>query len=289
MRKELPLVIAPHGMLDPWALAQSRWKKRLVWHLWERRALEGAGCLQALTVAEADAIRACGLSTPVAVIPNGVSLPDPAGPLPEPPWKNEVAAGEQVLLFLGRFHPKKGLSPLLQAWRTVVTEARVHGWWLALVGFGDEGALAARVSSEGIGRCLVLGPCFGDHKAACLRQASAFVLPSYSEGMPMAALEAMSWGLPCLLSPACHLPEAFRSGAAFAITVDLDGIALGLRSLFSASATSLSVMGERGRELVEQRFSWTRVATMTGELYQWIGGEGPLPVFVQAATTRSVP
>jgi poly(glycerol-phosphate) alpha-glucosyltransferase len=266
----LPLLIAPHGMLDPWALANSRWKKRLVWQLWERRALQAARGIQALCPAEAEAIAALGLATPIAVIPNGVAIPDRSLPIPAPPWSGQVPRGDRVLLFLGRFHPKKGIGPLLEAWSQLAPAAGRAGWWLALVGYGDGGALAARVSSEGMERCLVLGPCFGNAKDACLAGASAFVLPSFSEGLPMAALEAMAWRLPALLSPACNLPEAFGAGAAWPVAADEAQLVVGLRRLFAAGDQELAQMGEAGERLVRNRYSWAQVAEQIEDLYRRI-------------------
>ncbi|WP_053068324.1 glycosyltransferase [Synechococcus sp. GFB01] len=276
-RRTLPYVIAPHGMLDPWALTRSRWRKRLVLELWERRALESAACLQALCAAEAEAIRALGLRAPLAVIPNGVDLPGPVDGLPPPPWQEQVPAGERVLLFLGRFHAKKGTAPLLQAWRRLSAEAHRLGWWLVLVGYGDDGALARQVAAAAIERALVLDPCFGAGKAACLAAASAFVLPSFSEGLPMAALEAMSWGLPCLLSPACNLPEAFAAGAAWPVEPSPAALGAALHELFTLPQQEATAMGQAGRALVARSYAWPTVAEHTQALYRWILGSGPEP------------
>ncbi|WP_231605636.1 glycosyltransferase [Synechococcus sp. CBW1006] len=285
----LPLLIAPHGMLDPWALAQSRWKKRLVWRLWEHRALAAASCLQALCSAEVAAIRALVPQTPIALIPNGVALPDRAPvarmALPPPPWADAVPPGDRVLLFLGRFHHKKGLDPLLAAWQAVAAQAASRRWWLVLVGYGDAGALASRVAAAQLRgelpRVLVQGPCFGDDKASVLAAASGFVLPSFSEGLPMAALEAMAHQLPCLLSGACNLPEAFVAGAALPAEPDPVALAASLQQLLALSVAERSAMGAACRALVAERYSWLQVAQQTRQLYSWILGGGARPGFVE--------
>ena len=61
-------------MLDPWALGNAAWKKRLAGWWFEHARLEGAACLHALNEAEACAIRAYGLSNPICVVPNGVGM-----------------------------------------------------------------------------------------------------------------------------------------------------------------------------------------------------------------------
>jgi poly(glycerol-phosphate) alpha-glucosyltransferase len=285
----IPLVIAPHGMLDPGALAISPRRKQLVWRLWEGRALGAARCLQALCPAEAAAIRTLLPQAPIAVIPNGVALPSPPAPerpLPPPAWSGAIPAGEPVLLFLARFHPKKGLDPLLAAWQAVVADARRAGWWLALVGYGDQGALARRVAlaqARGeLERLLVLGPAFAADKLALLESASAFVLPSFSEGLPMAALEAMAHRLPCLLSTACNLPEAFPAGAALAAEPDPAALSAALRQLFALSPAERGAMGAAGQALVQHRYSWPQVAEQTRQLYGWIlGGGEPPPCLIR--------
>ncbi len=81
-----PHLISPHGMLDPWALHNSGWKKRIAAALFENANLRAAACLHALNAAEAESIRDYGFAGPVCVIPNGVDLPAAGQPPPAPPW-----------------------------------------------------------------------------------------------------------------------------------------------------------------------------------------------------------
>ena len=282
-----PLVIAPHGMLQPGALAFSRRKKQLVWHLWERRALQSARCLHALCTAEAEDIRALLPRVPIAVIPNGVQLPAALDScLPEPLWAGVIPAGAPVLLYFGRFHAKKGLDALLRAWQAAAAAAVRSGWWLAIVGYGDGGRLQRHVAvaqARGeLAQVHVGGPAFGAEKAAVLHGASAFVLPSLSEGLPMAALEAMGHRLPCLLSSACNLPDALQAGAALPAQTEPLALAAALEHLFSLSPAERNAMGEAGRAHVAARYSWPQVAEQTQQLYRWILGSGEQPVFVQS-------
>jgi len=290
----IPLVIAPHGMLDAGALAISRRRKQLVWHLWEQRALASARCLHALCAAEAAAIRALLPQAPIAIIPNGVNTSVASGHRQPPPaWAGTIPSGEPVLLFLGRFHAKKGLAPLLDAWQAAAAAAQRAGWWLALVGYGDGGALARRVAAAQargeLQRLLVLPPAFGADKTAILHAASAFVLPSFSEGLPMAALEAMGHRLPCLLSDACNLPQAFSAGAALPAAPQPAALVMALERLFALSPAERAAMGAAGAALVHEQFSWPQVAEQTRQLYTWILAGGTPPAFVQlpaAVTSR---
>lgn len=273
-----PLLVAPHGMMDDWAMAHSSWKKEIVWRLWEGKALKSAICLHALCEAEARCIQKRLPHQPVAVIPNGVNPPE--GVLHSralTPWNQDIPEGEKVLLFLGRFHQKKGLEPLMTAWQSVLEDARKSGWWLVCVGFGDEGKFESQLKAFPVERCLAYGPLFAERKSAAFQHASAFILPSYSEGLPMAALEAMSHSLPCLLSSACNLPEAFTVGAAVTAEPESSRLIIALRSLFSMPIKQQQDMGVQGHLLTQRCFHWDRVAQMTHEVYRWIQSEGPMP------------
>ena len=62
-------LVAPHGMLDRWALNQSRGRKRLARLLYQNAQLEIAGCMRALCESEARAIRKLGLKNPILYHP----------------------------------------------------------------------------------------------------------------------------------------------------------------------------------------------------------------------------
>jgi len=282
-RSGSPYIVSPHGMLDGWALRNSAWKKRITSFLYQRRFISNADCIHALNLSEVQSIRALNLNNPVAVIPNGVDLPKAASGMPAPDWVSAVPEGSKVLLFLGRLHPKKGLIPLLNAWARVRKGSVPSGedWHLVVAGWEEGGhqsmleALAEdlRVS----GSVLFVGPQFEGEKAASLSRADAFVLPSFSEGLPMAILEAWAHKLPVMMTPQCNLPEGFETGAALAIEPAVSSIEEGLKVLFSMKPSDLAEMGIRGCQLVESRFTWTRIASEMHAVYQWLLGQADKP------------
>jgi glycosyltransferase involved in cell wall biosynthesis len=276
-RNRRPYVVTPRGMLDPWTLQRSAWKKQVIGRLFENEHIRRAACLRALTAAEAEAFRAHGLTNPIAVVPNGVEI-DTANSL------SKREGHPSVILFLGRLDPKKGVEELLQAWALVQARAIGAGWKLQVTGWGDaayvsrlqrladELSLAASVSFT--------GPLFGAEKALAFRNAAGFILPSYSEGLPMTVLEAWSRGLPVLMTAECNLAEGFAAGAALPITTEPHAMANSLVAFLAMSDGERRAMGAAGRCLVENRFSWARVATEMHAVYKWVLGSGPRPSFV---------
>jgi poly(glycerol-phosphate) alpha-glucosyltransferase len=312
-----PVVAAPHGSLDAWALNNSRWKKRVAAWLFKDEQLRRATCFRALCAAEADAIRAYGLRQRIEVVPNGVELPEKLKT-----EDTESTQGRRRLLFLGRIHPKKGLVGLLRAWAEIQnrkSEIQNSKQWQFLIAGWDQGGHEAELKAlcgdlglriaecgeaedlklnsyklktdralniqaglrpeNGSSRRLPLpdvdvvffGPAFGEEKEALLRSAEAFVLPSFSEGLPMSVLEAWAYGLPVVMTPECNLPEGFASGAALEIRNSVGGFE-GMRTLLEMTDQERAAMGLRGRRLVEERFTWPKVAAQMRRLYEELLG-----------------
>jgi len=269
-----PYVVHPHGMMDPWALRNARWKKRIAALLYENQHLRGGACLRALSEAEARSIRSYGLHNPICVIPNGVDLPD----LRESNAKTQSENGK-TLLYLGRLHQKKNLLNLIRAWNQLSNSqcAESKCWVLAIVGWdqgGYESELRRSVAADSI---LFLGSRFGDAKSQCYRTCDAFILPSLSEGMPMTVLEAWAYAKPVLMTPECNLIEGFSAGAALRVGPTPEEIADGLRSVIQMSDDDRKAMGARGRDLVATKFSWPRIGEQMRAVYEWVvfGGEMP--------------
>jgi glycosyltransferase involved in cell wall biosynthesis len=270
-----PVVVAPHGSLDAWALKNSRWKKRLAGWFFKEEQLRRASCFRALCVAEADAIRACGLGQRIEVVPNGVELP--ANPAEDGRTTIGARAGRRRLLFLGRIHPKKGLVGALRAWSGM---AKRDEWEFVIAGWDQSGheaelkalcgELGLRIAEGGGGEVHFHGPAFGEEKEALLRSAEAFVLPSFSEGLPMSVLEAWAYGLPVVMTPECNLPDGFANGAALEIRSGETEKASweGLLGLLEMTEAERHGMGLRGRRLVEDRFTWPKVAARMREVFE---------------------
>ena len=259
---DLGVIVSPHGMLDPWALGNNRWKKQLGWQIWAKPLLKRADILHALGTPEQAAVEAVMPGTEIAVIANGVQLPP----------RSTVLMGNDAptLLFLGRIHPKKGLPALIDA--CAALGSRLGRWRLAIAGWDDgghENELRAQVDLLGLGEHVsFVGPVFGQAKDAMLKSANAFILPSQSEGLPMAVLEAWSYGLPVLMTRECNLTEGFTAAAAIEHRPECNSIAQALDSFFAMTIEDRQSMGNHGRDLVERKFSWPTVAKQMTDTYQ---------------------
>jgi poly(glycerol-phosphate) alpha-glucosyltransferase len=278
------LLVSPHGMLEPWALNNSRWKKRLVANLFENKNLRNADCLHALCTAEAENFRRYGLKNPIAIIPNGVDLEESASvPSNLITDRFPESKGRRRIIFLSRLHPKKGLTNLLAAWRRISVEFK--DWQLLIAGSGDplyEQELKNFAQNMILNQdVLFLGAVYGSDKKQILEAADAFVLPSFSEGFSMAVLEASAHALPVLLTRECNFPELAKSNAAIEISPDLTAVETGLRQILGMPEEQRKAMGQRGRDLMRKSYTWPVVAEEMCRVYNWLAGNGPAPKTVQ--------
>ena len=252
-RSGKPYLISPHGMLDPWITARGRWKKTLARAGYERRSWKKAGAFHALTEREAaDIASECGQRGSL-VIPN--AGPE-AGPVPTEPRAPLIAC-------IGRIHPKKNLGALISGWTALEREGSLpDGARLQIAGWGEpqdvttlQAVLAGAPDSIAF-----LGPQFGADKARLLSEAKFMVLPSLSEGLPMAVLEGWAIGTPTIMSADCNLPEGFAGGAALESGHDTQSIAAALRRAFELGDAEWLAMARAAHGLAAGPFAPQAIA-----------------------------
>lgn len=268
----VPYMISPRGMLDPWILSQRSWKKKLGLFLYEQNHIDNSACINALAMSEYKAIRDFGYKKPIAVIPNGVYLPTENPPSETAlPWEED---GRKSLLFLSRLHVKKGIENLLVAWSKLGREEKQD--WKLIVAGEPHDAVYKQKLNEMLAQfqlekdVFFIGNQAGAGKDITFRSVDAFTLPSYSEGMPMSVLEAWSYKLPVLMTEFCNIPEGFEEKAALKMEPSVESTANGLKELFSLSDEERKTIGQNGLNLVEKKFTWETIASQMTEVYDWI-------------------
>jgi glycosyltransferase involved in cell wall biosynthesis len=274
-RSHIPYLIAPHTGLSPWALAQKRAKKSLArWLIWDRLLRSAAG-FHALNELEAAEIRACigAASSPISVVPNGVSLTEyPGGSTPAAPapFENLLSSPEGAapfVLFLARLHVMKGPDLLLEAFAEV---AAAHPQ-LRLVYAGPDygmltqlrkGVSAHRLSD----RVHFLGLVSGAERYWLLNNAVCLCQPSRDEGFSLSILEALACARPVVISDRCKFPQVATSGAGAVVTPSTSELSAALSSYVSDPARRARD-GRRGRELIEASYNLEAVARLTEIMY----------------------
>lgn len=275
-RLSIPYIVSPHGMCEPVEMARKGWKKKIYFNLVERHTLGSAAAIHAITNAEKDHCEQLQTCRHVQVIPNGVDIYPPLlNHLMKsylPPELALVPPQNPVLLFMGRLHPKKGLDLLIPAFAQVQQrhpEAR-----LVLAGPDPVGYRQALIelahSFQVQSRVLFPGMVTNLYKQALLQRADLFALPSYSQGFSVAVLEALAAAKPVVISQNCYFNEVLSVGCGQVVDNSRSQLAQALNDLLDLDGQTRASMGQRGRELIEQKYTWPSIAGQMCDLYNCV-------------------
>lgn len=274
-----PYVVSPHGMLEPWIRARSPGLKKAVSALYQNRFLRKAGGFHLLTEKEGGDVAEFLNGQPAPIIPN---FAEPfASDGGKPGWWQPAHEGRAVYLFLGRLHEKKGVMELMAAWARLSAEDAGFrdGSLLVYCGWNDgidgfESRVAELASAHG--NVLFAGPQYGPDKNRSMATARFFLLPSKSEGLPMAILEAWAAGVPAIMSPECNLDIGFDRGAAFRTGFAAETIYPSLKAAHALGDDAWRDASDRARALVAERYSEESVRDGLLSLYteaeEWRSG-----------------
>lgn len=206
-----PIVLSPHGMLDPWILKRNKVKKATHSTLFEKPLMRRS-VIHALCDSEAESCASYmpSIKDRIFVVPNGI----------DPPTRTDVDVERKSgTLYLGRLHEKKQVHELVEAWKKGPATRKQN---LTIAGYGEpayEVELRRLIADEPT--ITFVGSAFGKAKENLLAKARYFILPSLSEGLPMAVLEGLSYGAIPVITRHCNLPELINDGIAIEISASL--------------------------------------------------------------------
>ena len=273
LRRTAPtkIVWSPRGMLSTWSWNHKAMRKRPFWHALQRPALDKVHCFHATAESEVEDIRRLGFHQPVALIPNGVDIPDHAS-------SNERS---KTVLFLSRIHEKKGLHLLIPVWREIASE--FPAWNIQIAGRIDSayGRRMVNLAEElNVPRLKFIGETLGVEKTQLFVSARLFVLPTFSENFGMAIAEALAHAVPVITTVETPWREIDQRGCGWCIHPNENDLKRVLRVAMHCSDERLTEMGEAGRVWMNENYSWVAIARMFEKLYLWLLKAEEKPPFV---------
>ncbi|MCV7421498.1 glycosyltransferase [Mycobacterium yunnanensis] len=253
----IPVVVSPRGMLDRWILARRSPVKRVHGALLERPTLRKAH-VHALNLSEYESVKRYlpAAAARTFVVPNGVSEHTDK----EPRKRTGV-------LYIGRLHAKKQVIELARHWRSTPDLQDIE---LTIAGWGDsdyEGRLVEEIA--GVDNVRFVGSLYGEEKRIALSSARFFILPSLSEGLPMAVLEALQAGAIPVITDKCNLPEVLDAGVALRIKTNFEDTAKVVTDAERRSEEDLARLSAAGREF-SRRYLWPSIAQQMAAHYDSI-------------------
>ena len=276
-KRRIPYIISPRGMLEPWALIEKKWKKRIALWLYQYNDIADAACIHATAQMEADNIRKLGFKNPIAIIPNGINLEE--FPFPKQKPKKPL----QTMLFLSRIHPKKGIEILIEAWSKLDIELKKN-WQVIIAGNGEKkyiNSLHQLMINKGLEKEIkIIGPQFGSDKFKVFEQADIFVFPTYSENFGIVVAEALACGVPVITTKGTPWEELNTHHAGWWIDIGISPLIESLQQALQLTTEQRRTMGQNGRQMIEENYTIEVVAKKMALLYEWVINGGEKPKFV---------
>lgn len=271
----VPYVITPHGSLDPYMYSKSTagsvWLKRLYERWFDFPNLNAAGAIHYTTEDERKGASLLKLRAPPFVVPNGLDWSKYERLPKRGRLRSKWGIGEApMVLFLGRLHFVKGLDllvPAFDALRHKLPDAKLviagpdnDGYEKEVHGWARERGLDGAVKFADL--------LFGKDVTQAYVDADVFVLPSYAENFGMTVAEALACKLPVVISDQVNIHAEVEQAQAGLVThCNSNEIANALEMLIR-DATRRRTMGEAGRRLVQERWTWSAIVDQLTAEYE---------------------
>ncbi|WP_426370152.1 glycosyltransferase [Pseudocolwellia sp. HL-MZ7] len=264
-----PTIISPHGMLNPWILSRGPLLKKTLKFLYEGYSWNKANAFHALNTQEADAILKVLPNANIHIIPNGIDIPDTNL------YLQKNAAEITLITYLGRLHEKKNILGLIEAINNISQiDYDKSPFILNIAGWGEpeyEALVINTIKGSKSERFNFVGPIFGNDKDSLLKNSDAFILPSFSEGLPLTILESWSYGIPVLMSKHCNLTDAIEEGIAIDTGTDVKDITNSITKFLNLSGKEKSDLSQASYDYVKSKYNWETVCDQYMELYRMYG------------------
>jgi glycosyltransferase involved in cell wall biosynthesis len=254
----VPVFLQPHGMLG-----RVGGVKSLVDRLWVRRTIESATAVLALQQHEKDEIKRVASRAHTVELPNGIELPVAAEG-----WREDNLV-DPVVLFLARLHPRKRVSAFLEMAR--ILSSRGIAARYRVVG-PDEGDLAAAKRLVRLYKLesfvTFVGNLERQEIAREYEGAAVYVLPSVNEPFPMTVLEALSYGVPTVVTDTCFIAQTLEGNAAALVSgPQPEALAESVGAILRGPMLAARLSSE-ARKLARTQFSSDRVAEHLEDYYR---------------------
>jgi poly(glycerol-phosphate) alpha-glucosyltransferase len=248
-------VFYPRGLLDENALRIKSFKKSIFMSVIGRRMIRSYAGIVCLSDNEKDQIEKKYENLKTCVIPNGLNLF--SNTLKDSTPSFDIS--RKYILYLGRISEKKGLRSFLQIFKD---SKLAINFKLILAGPYERKCFIALQEYRDYFE--YIGPVTGEFKVSLLKNATLFVLPSSSEGLPMSIIEAMTQGCPCLITQQCNVSAPFDSAYIYNFERSNLELPMLLESIYiDIQNGNIGSIGSKGKKFAETSFGWDVISEKT--------------------------
>lgn len=263
-KRGIPYLITPRGMLYPQDIQKSnKLFKTLSLKIRLLNDLNNAACVQVTCTDEMIHCRNLGITSPIAIIPNPIEIKE----YPEKKKDTIFRVG-----YLGRLSPRKNVESLIYAFHELknLTEQNAE---LLIIGSGEnkyEQFLKSEVKRLNLNNIKFTGFLSGKAKDKAIASLSILAMPSEFENLGNVILEGLIRKIPCIATKGAPWEELEKHQCGWWIDYSQKAITKTIEEAIKLNNESLHLMGERGYELVVEKYSVEAIAKSMYSLYNAI-------------------
>lgn len=267
LKRNIPYIIVPHGEITQAALNRKWLKKKIAYTLWFNRFIKKAAAVQCLSENEA---KESVIAENKIIVPNGMELHE----------QKPVHCDREgmKLVYIGRLDPvHKGLDLMIKAVGKIAGYMRENDISLDIYGPDMNGRLATikgYIEEENIGDIVhTHPPVFGEEKARVINEGDLFIQTSRFEGLPLGVLEALSYGMPVIVTKGTQLMgQVTESNCGYAAGDCAESIADAIKQAFDTK-DKWAELGIAARAFIEEHYEWSKIGKQSVRRYEGLINE----------------
>ena len=222
LRLEKKLIVHPMGFYEPWSLSQKKFKKKLAWHLYQKKLLRRAHLVHCASENEEYNLKKLDPKLKCIVLPFGVNKKNIRTKI--------LKKINRRCVFFSRLHKKKGLDMLIKTW----VELKNENWSLDIVGYGNRKYYKDIIKDKKRSNIKFLKPISNlSKKNKLLDNYDLLVLPTLNENFGIVILESLARGLPVLTTNETPWIEIQNQNAGWIINYSSIELKLVLSQIFN--------------------------------------------------------
>lgn len=257
-----PIVLSPHGMLEPWAIKKNYWTKKLpALILYQKKSIQISNIIIATAQSEKNNLLSLGYNNNIQIVPNGIITENIEC---KKSWNEN-----KEILFLALYRKNKGIDILLQAISKIKKE--LQGWTINIAGIEadytihDLQKMASQLDISDLVN--ITGPLYEEHKWNAFKNADVFILPTLNENFGIVIAESYLCGTPVITTKGAPWKLIEENQCGWWIDRSVDNLVSALLDFISTTPQRRMQMGLTGLKLVKDNFSSHIVAKKMVEIY----------------------
>ena len=270
----VPYVFQPNGSLDPYLMKKNRWLKNFYNTIWGNYIIQHAAGIIFTSEAECNFADLHKANVPEHVVPVGLDWKDYAILPSQGQFRKQypAVADKKIILFLGRISRQKGLDLLIPAFHAV--KSRVPNAHLVIAGPDSEGygeTIRQLIGEFNLEDSVTwVGYLSREMKLAAYVDCDLYVLPSYAENFGATVTEALACEKPVVITNRVNIcDEIEKAQAGIVVECAVESIVNGMRLVLEDPNLSRQ-LGQKGRKLVQQKYTWDVVLRELITVYQGV-------------------